>query len=862
MLGMVAYQNAQMVWMILLWAVLIVSCLATVDHETFVAHHHHNKNAQQRRLRSPQSSSWSSTSSLFGDVTVDPTAGTVPVEEERRTKSSNSSPSSCNLKLDYTNQQLLVDDQVWLTLGQKKCVRRDGQEVCPKFPATNSTTTGTDRLGGEYHEYCEYMNVGNSDRQWKVSYRTYDQDATTLLFRQTFLDDFNQTNVPAPDTLQAAQHGMASWFPSFQQHLNYNDSSSSSANGRSSLGYLEFNGKFVGAEFHRVGTLDDLQVNDALSSGPMAIFNQECVLVLSVASSFMSTSSMYRPKLQEFGFGVMGSITSIPENYEMSVIVSSHPRIGPTGIRDAFTSWGSKLQTLHQTNRMKDVTLDYLQYSTDNGAYYYYHADENKTYQDTILQLQDHVENKIKLPVKSWLLDSWFYYKGKDQGVKEWVARPDVFPDGLAKFRQQLNWLTMAHNRYWSTETVYAKQNGGDFDFVMEDKGALPLEEAFWDYIFGEAKKWGIDVYEQDWLNIQTQSLNWTLQTIHGAENWLLQMGRAAQRHNIPIQYCMSWPRHILQSLRIDAVTQARASDDVLPDNEKSMQLGVTSMVAFALGLAPHKDSFWSTPMEPPRNPYPQYEHASKLLSIISTYSTGPVAPSDYKEFLNVNLIMKSCTQDGTILKPDVPAVRTDTTLLAQAKLPVASGQRYQVWSTRTTLSGYSWTYIVAANSTAFDLTLDDIYPSTSKTGGHVAWALDQDMTTSLSSHSQPSSALKILPFPDTPVPVSNRTNCHIYGIAPIFHDNSWAFLGEALTKWTAVSKNRFSNLQVDLEGFSIEIEGAPKETVHLWLNSPSEGPVPVTCQLSSAGTAVFSSMRMHCYDLQKIQKEMEVPMS
>ena len=733
--------------------------------------------------------------------------------------------SSCKLHLDMKKQQISVDNQVWLTLG-RKCVRRDGEEMCVSAPKTTDKTTGSDALG-DYHESLEYMDVGES-KQWKLGYRFYDKDPTTLKFRQSFLDNFNDTSVPANSTIMAATIGVASWFPSFSME-----------EAPASLGYFEFNGMFIGGVDHQIGRLSQMQPNDALQSGPIAFFNDECVVVLSAANSFMSTSSLFRKEWNEFGYGVLGSITSIPQHYETSVIASSYPRKGPTGIRDAFTSWGAKLQKLHNTNRMKDVTLDYLQYSTDNGAYYYYHHDVNKTYQETILALKDYIDNEIHLPVRSWLMDSWFYYKGADDGVKEWTARPDIFPDGLSKLRKQLNWLTMAHNRYWSTETIYAKQNGGKFEFAMDEKAALPLEEAFWDFFFDAAKHWGLDVYEQDWLNVQTQSMDWTLQTVRGAENWLLQMGRSAKRHNLAIQYCMSWPRHILQSLQVDAVTQARASGDVLPDNERSIQLGVTSMVSFALGVAPHKDSFWSTPQAPPGNRYKHFEHASKLLAIIATYSTGPVAPSDYKELLNVDLIMKSCSKDGTLLKPDEPAVRTDTTILAEAGMDVTSDQRHQVWSTRTTLSGYTWTYILAANSPPFKLSLDDVYPSNETVTGHVAWSLDQDS----------SSMLDILPFPGTPVPASNRTHCHVYAIAPIF-PNGWAFLGEANTKWTAVSGNRFSNLQMDQDGFTMLVKGAPEEVVILWLNSPSEGAVSVNCQLSVAGQAVFTSIRMECLDL------------
>ncbi len=727
--------------------------------------------------------------------------------------------ATCNLRLDENNKHLLVGESSWLTLG-RKCVRRDGEEICMTRPKAEDKSIGSDAWG-DFQEHIEYMDIGQA-RDWKLSYRSYESDPTTLLFRQTFLDDLEGTNIPSNDTITAASTGVASWFPSFQTF-------------NSTLGYLEFNGMFIGGKDHQIGRLSELQTKNALMSGPIAIFSDECVVILSPATSFMSTSSLFRDEWKEFGYGVMGSITSIPKHYETSTIVSSHPLKGPDGIRNAFTSWGKKLQQLHNTNRMKDVTLDYLQFSTDRGAYYYYHTEPDMNYQDTLMTIKEYVD-QIGLPIRSWLMDSWFYFKGADSGVKEWISRPDVFPDGLSKVRDGMQWLTMAHNRYWSTENVYAKQNGGNFEFIIDEKAALPLEEAFWDYLFDQAKQWGLDVYEQDWLNVQTQSMNWTLQTVDGAKNWLLQMGNAAKRHDLPIQYCMSWPRHMLQSLQVDAVTQARASDDVLPDNGFSMALGVTSMVSFALGVTPHKDSFWSTSQPPPNNPYKHFEHASKLESIIATYSTGPVAPSDKKEYLDVDLIMKSCTQDGTLLKPDLPAVRTDTTILAQAGFQVDSNQRDQVWSTKTTLSGYTWTYILAATGPEFKLSMKDVYPSDAnkKVAHHLVWNLD-------------ASEVTLLPLRGMKIPESNRTNCHVYAIAPVFPENGWAFLGEATTKWTAVSRNRFSNLQIDLDDVSVVVNGAPSEVVLLWLATPNEEVISVHCKLDAAGYAVFSSVRLSC---------------
>jgi len=45
-------------------------------------------------------------------------------------------------------------------------------------------------------------------------------------------------------------------------------------------------------------------------------------------------------------------------------------------------------------------------------------------------------------------------------------------------------------------------------------------------------------------------------------KTWLKQMGRAALANNITLQYCMSLPRHVLQSLEIDAVTQIRVKSN------------------------------------------------------------------------------------------------------------------------------------------------------------------------------------------------------------------------------------------------------------------------------------------------------------
>jgi len=772
----------------------------------------------------------------------------------------------------------------WLALGEKACIRYDGREECHHRSTTGNplfaeTSQGSDRLGS-YQQRSSTLSMGQPDntKKWKVSFRSYPEEKvpSTLFFSQSFPVALNDTayhndtdSVTTPR--EAAENGVSSFFPSF--HIVHD---------KSTMGYIELYGQMAGQQSYKMGPVAKLlKQRNALHSGPVAIFTHQCVLIMSTASSFMSTSALYRKDLKEYGFGVTGSVTHIPKGHQLDVILSSSPRIHPDGIRQAFRRWGATLQKRYNTQRSTavklDTTLPYLQYNTDNGAFYYYVTEPNKNYQQTILDVKAQAESE-QLPFRSWLADSWWYYKGKGGGVSRWVARPDIFPDGLDYVRNVTGWDIVAHNRYWAPDTVYAKQNGGDYDFVIEDHNAkaLPLEERFWQDLFRSSKKWGMTVYEQDWLDVQLENTDYLLQNITAGETWLLQMGRAAQDNGVPIQYCMAYPRHILQSLQIDYVTQARASDDYRPSlGRQNWDIGISSMFVNALDIVPLKDNFWSS-SERQNHTYPtgDREEAPQLHAVISTYSTGIVSPSDSLQHLNSSLLMKSCAQDGRLLQPDLPAVATDAAIFHAAGMNKFSEQsgsshatkeaeayirggnnlkaarmleddgntvhdmsnRHHVWTTKTELSGYTYTYVLAIESPAFILAEDDLYPSLAESDGFVAWELgindDGSLPTLLSLAVQ--------------VPESSETNIHVYAVAPIF-SNGFSFLGEAVTKWTPVSKARFSKLVVQSRSFTINVHGAPTEVVWLVVRTPEEKLVKVECTIPSSGSARFSSHSMSC---------------
>ena len=67
-------------------------------------------------------------------------------------------------------------------------------------------------------------------------------------------------------------------------------------------------------------------------------------------------------------------------------------------------------------------------------------------------------------------------------------------------------------------------------------------------------------------------------------------------------------------------------------------------------GLAPSKDSFWSTSAQP-GSPYDGTEFAEEpfpeLQAAVTSLSAGPVAPSDGVDYADAALILRCCRADG-----------------------------------------------------------------------------------------------------------------------------------------------------------------------------------------------------------------------
>ncbi|KAK8380448.1 hypothetical protein O3P69_016791 [Scylla paramamosain] len=305
----------------------------------------------------------------------------------------------------------------------------------------------------------------------------------------------------------------------------------------------------------------------------------------------MSTNVKLDRGNRTLDWGVQGQAEDIHAGYASEVILVA----GNEGINKNIMAWGGALRTYHDTHKLQDPSADYLSYYTDNGAAHYYNPLPYDNLHDALLSVYN-FSVQHNLPIRRVQLDSWWYYKGAGGGVKNWTEIPEFLPEGIAGLHQATGWPIVAHNRYFSGDTDYAQQNGGPYLFTVDGDTlkSLPLDRVFWDDLLDAALAWGLDTYEQDWLDRQylfTGALHTNLTL---GSSWLSDMGEAARRRGLNIQYCMALVRQLLHSLDLPAVTQIRVSDDYIlhPDQ---WRIGVTSLLAHALALRPYKDVFWSS---------------------------------------------------------------------------------------------------------------------------------------------------------------------------------------------------------------------------------------------------------------------------
>ena len=706
---------------------------------------------------------------------------------------------------------------------------------------------GTDRWG-RFEEtrlvYSSEEKVSEDALVLVGGIKVYEEE-NVVVFTQTFPNGLKGTSVDDADKVTTGfptfvtnekmygKMGYAHWVSWYYDKQNNHTQIKDSPNSKYSLpapGFIS----------PRIGIFDNSTVlPDGIDgSGVTCLFSpvDNSALVFSPLENVMPLS-LHVPSPGIFEYGVMGNVTSIPAQTSFSFIL-----VSGNGVGDSMKRWGRYVRMFHgkpetAVSKVKDITLNYLGYTTDNGAYYYYNPLEGMTMQDTLLLVKDNAE-KTGLPFVYILLDSWWYYRGINNGVTNWTARSDIFPDGLDSFHNHSSWFIQAHNRYWAIDNVYAKKNGGKYEFIADDygRGMLPNDPNFWDHLFAGASNWGLRVYEQDWLNQQFKDFTESLLTdVTLARTWLKQMNQAALRAGLSVQYCMPLVRHLLQSLEELAVTQARASDDYNHNpvaGYENWRIGGQSILLDALGLSTSKDGFWTTNFQS-GNPYgdESVEPYPLLESAITTLSAGPVAIGDKIGVTDLSLVFRSCTKSGRLLHPSHPAKMIDRVIYHKAF--GTNNLNGEVWATTSVVTGVQYGYLLAADISISGSVIPSdlsLHEENSSTGYFYAFEGNSTSVLIKFSLNQPL---------ELPV-LSLSVGFLFYTIVPVL-SNGWSFLGES-SKWVAVSPDRFIGISTLDSGLAVRAIGSDQEVMQVDFITPTGEIVPVSCTFGKSGALLITS--------------------
>eukprot|EP01048_Picozoa_sp_COSAG05_P000215 COSAG05_NODE_6_length_45604_cov_26.489660_5_plen_592_part_00 len=322
--------------------------------------------------------------------------------------------------------------------------------------------------------------------------------------------------------------------------------------------------------------------------------NTGATLVLSPASSFLSTVMAKAQHTNTLHCGVQGAALSLPRGHSTSFLMHAGP-----AVPDAFMSWGDRLLAIYNKPRPapnSSISLEYLGYSS-TAAYFYAHR-KNETYEETMLAVKAFGE-KLKLPYKWMLIDSWWYHENavpgpQDSGVCfggfggttwQWDSKPippaancsGNFPTGWRGFAAKLNLPMMLHISEWAGSKISGKaktpnpygpppySRTSPSDWVVEDACSAPQTESFWDGIFKDMSYYGgqggLAVFKQDHGGGEIVQLEAAQRNVSVMHNWLTLQAQAAEKHGVTKMLCGSISSFWTHAASIKAATHTRAGN-------------------------------------------------------------------------------------------------------------------------------------------------------------------------------------------------------------------------------------------------------------------------------------------------------------
>jgi hypothetical protein len=122
----------------------------------------------------------------------------------------------------------------------------------------------------------------------------------------------------------------------------------------------------------------------------------------------------------------------------------------------------------------------------------------------------------------------------------------------------------------------------------------------------------------------------------------------------------MASPADFMQTVTLGRVTSIRTSGDyryIIGSGALWAWFFYTNALARSLGLTPYKDVFFSSPEGEGWDGDPHCE----CEALVSALSSGPVGIGDRLGRTDRALVMRTCREDGVLVKPDVPVAALES---------------------------------------------------------------------------------------------------------------------------------------------------------------------------------------------------------
>jgi len=293
-------------------------------------------------------------------------------------------------------------------------------------------------------------------------------------------------------------------------------------------------------------------------------------------------------------------------------------------------------------------------------------------------------------------------------------------------------------------------------------------------------------------------------------------------------------------------------------------------MLAGALNLAPFKDVFWSSSIQP-SNSYNAIEPSPSLQAIVSVLSTGPVALGDKIGHTDSHLVKMMIREDGMILKPSYPATTLDSTIAKRAFSSSSSSSSFSneseekpakkevggmgdvVTSSYSSISGWNWGYLLGASIEEEDgmMVTPSMFSFGSEIFGSSSSSLFAYLHMTFSDQDQ-QSPIKLQHFSEqSPIslPPSSFSRDFTYWVVSPQFSNGLVLLGE-IGKIVPISPQRITSISTSTKTDTIlTISGAPQEEVVMYyvMEGDVENVRKVSCMINEGGRAKMNLISETC---------------